>query len=112
MDDLYHPKEPLVQVLRWVIRLAVRILAIMMTGVILLGVVDVGWTLHQKAMAPPRFVLTISDILATFYIWATAGVVLAMSIGYWLVHRFTPEEIASPDERAKTTMWSGLETPE
>jgi uncharacterized membrane protein (DUF373 family) len=142
MDDLYYPKEPLIQVLRWVIHVAVRILAIMMTGVILLGVVDVGWTLHQRAMAPPRFVLSISDILATFgafmavmiaieifgnivlylrddvihvkivmatalmaiarkviildfetltpdYIWATASVVLAMSVGYWLVHRST-----------------------
>ena len=41
-------------------------LSILMTGVIILGVVDVAWTLHQKAMGPPRFILTISDILATF----------------------------------------------
>lgn len=113
----------------------------MMTVIIVLGVADVGWTLYQKLLEPPRFILTISDILATFgafmavliaieifenitlylrndvihvkivmatalmaiarkviildynelspgYVWGTAGVVLAMSIGYWLVVRF------------------------
>ena len=52
MDDLGNLQEPLIRVLRWVIRLTVRVLSILMTGVIILGVVDVAWTLHQKAMAP------------------------------------------------------------
>ena len=74
------------------IRLAVRVLSILMTGVIILGVVDVAWTLHQKAMAPPRFILTISDIIATFGAFMA---VLAMSVGYWLVHQFIPPDATS-----------------
>jgi uncharacterized membrane protein (DUF373 family) len=141
MDDLYNPKEPLVQLLRKVIRMAVRLLAVLMTLVILWGVADVCWVLYKQLVAPPFLMLTISDILATFgtfmavliaieifvniiiylrddiihvkivlatalmaiarkviildfakitpdYIWATAGVTLAMSIGYWLVVHF------------------------
>lgn len=140
MTELQPPQEPLFRAMTWIIRLAVRVLAVMMTIVIILGVIDVGWTLHQKAMAPPRFVLTINDILATFgafmavliaieifvnivlylrddvihvkivmatalmavarkviiqdheqvetaYIWSTAAAVLALSVGYWLVHQ-------------------------
>ena len=41
MDDLSNPKEPLVQGLRTVIRMALRLLAILMTAVILWGVADV-----------------------------------------------------------------------
>jgi uncharacterized membrane protein (DUF373 family) len=123
-----------------VIRFSVRILAIIMTFVILWGVLDVAWVIYQRLIEPPFMLLTISDILATFgafiavmiaieifenitvylrddvfhveivmatalmaiarkvivldykdvsseYVWATAGVVLAMSIGYWLVIR-------------------------
>jgi uncharacterized membrane protein (DUF373 family) len=124
--------------LQSVIRLAVRILAVLMTVVIVLGVVDVAWQLHQKAMEHPRFILTISDMLGMFgafmavliaieifvnitiylredvihvkivmatalmaiarkiiildldkfeppHLWGLASIVLAMSIGYWLV---------------------------
>lgn len=119
---------------------SVRVLAILMLLVILMGVVDVGWTLYQKLLAPPRFILTISDMLATFgafmavliaieilinitvyldekvihvkivmatalmaiarkviildfdeieasYVYAIGAVTLAMSVGYWLVHK-------------------------
>ncbi len=34
--------------------------------VIVFGVVDVGWTLYQRLLAPPRFILTMGDVLATF----------------------------------------------
>ena len=138
MDEFYNPKEPLMQYLRVIIRWAVRVLAVLMTAVILLGVVDVCWVLYKKLTQPPFMLLTISDILATFgafmavliaieifvniiiylrddvihvkivlatalmaiarkviildyaviepeYVWATAGVTLAMGIAYWLV---------------------------
>lgn len=141
MDDLYTPNEPLIQLLRRIIHGAVRVLAVLMTLVILWGVADVVWVLWQKLIAPPFLMLTIGDILATFgafmavliaieifvniiiylrddiihvkivlatalmaiarkviifdydvispeYVWATAGVTLAMSIAYWLVVRF------------------------
>ncbi|MCG8642682.1 MAG: phosphate-starvation-inducible PsiE family protein [Desulfobacterales bacterium] len=138
MDDLNNSKEPLIQGLRTVIRFSVRVLAVIMTAVIIWGVVDVGWVLYKKLLTPPLFMLTMSDILATFgafmavliaieifvniciylredvihvqivmatalmaiarkiiildftttssdYVWAMAAVVLAMSIGYFLV---------------------------
>jgi len=157
MDDLYNPKEPLIQTLRKIIHLAVRLLAILMTLVIILGVIDVGWVLYKKLMSTPFMMLTISDILATFgafmavliaieifinitiylrddvihvkivmatalmaiarkviildldkitpdYIWAIAGVVFAMSIGYWLVVKHTdPEKPVHPMEMASPT---------
>lgn len=150
MPQTPHDKEPLVRLLGQIIRLAVRILAILMTAVIILGVIDVGWTLYEKLLSPPRFILTISDILATFgafmavliaieifvninlylrddvihvkivvatalmaiarkviildfkdlepaYVWATAGVTLALSVSYWIVQTVSPKE-AEPAE--------------
>ena len=132
--------EPLIGILRSVIRFSVRCLAIMMTLVILLGVVDVAWVIYEKLRTPPYFLMNINDILATFgafmavliaieifinitiylrddiihvkivmatalmaiarkviildftiitpdYVYATAALVLAMSVGYWLVVR-------------------------
>nr|WP_320116322.1 phosphate-starvation-inducible PsiE family protein [uncultured Desulfuromonas sp.] len=151
MDDLENPKEPIVQASRRIIHVAVRILSVLMTLVILWGVADVLWVLYTKLMAPPRFMLTISDILATFgafmavliaieifvniviylredvihvkivlatalmaiarkviildydtispeYIWATAGVTLSMSIGYWLVVSLEQKERPETEE--------------
>lgn len=145
MEDFSVPEDKLMLAIKAVVRAVVRILALMMTVVIVLGVVDVAWTLHQKAMAPPKYILTMPDILATFgafmavliaieilvniilylrddvihvkivmatalmaiarkviildfdqvtadYIWATAGVVMAMSIGYFIVHRLDAGE--------------------
>jgi uncharacterized membrane protein (DUF373 family) len=149
MDDLHVPREPLIQSLRFVIRAAVRALAILMTLVILLGVVDVAYVLYRKLTAPPFLMLTINDILATFgafmgvliaieifvniiiylredvihvkiviatalmaiarkviifdyerteasYVWATAGVTLAMGVSYWLVHYLGRNDSTSP----------------
>jgi len=68
----------LVIFLKKIISLAVRLLAVLMTFVIILGVIDVGWTLYEKLMEPPRFILTISDILATF--GAFMAVLIAIEI--------------------------------
>ena len=150
MDNHDHREEPLILTLRAIIRFAVRVLALIMTAVIIWGVVDVCWVLYQKLMTPPRFLLTISDILATFgafmavliaieifvniciylredvihvqivmatalmaiarkiiildfsrtspeYVWAMAGVVFAMSIGYFLVLKSSDKSIAMFD---------------
>lgn len=133
-----HEKEPLISYLQKVIYFAVRILAILMTFVILWGVGDVGLVLYRRLMTPPFMLLNVTDLLATFgaflavliaveifinitvylkeeiihvkivlatalmaiarkvivfdfkeltpmYIFATAAVVLALSIAYWLV---------------------------
>ena len=66
MNDIKPHPDRFTDVLQVVIRLAVRALAILMTVVIVLGVVDVAWQLHQKAMEPPIFILTISDMLGMF----------------------------------------------
>jgi uncharacterized membrane protein (DUF373 family) len=138
MQTKFGSDEPLLKRLSQVIRLAVQALSVIMVFVIISGVADVIFVLYQRLMTPPFFLLTISDILATFgaflavmiaieifenltlylredvihveivmatalmaiarkvivldfkalssdYVYATAAVVLAMSIGYWLV---------------------------
>jgi uncharacterized membrane protein (DUF373 family) len=132
--------------------MAVRALAVLMTGVIVFGVADVCYVLYKRLMAPPRGLLEITDILATFgafmavliaieifvnivsylrddvihvrivlatalmaiarkviildytttspqYIYATAAVVAAMALAYWLVVR-TPRADAANNEGA------------
>ncbi|MBN2644697.1 MAG: phosphate-starvation-inducible PsiE family protein [Desulfuromonadaceae bacterium] len=153
MDDLENPNEPVVQRLRQIIHWAVRVLSVLMTMVILWGVADVVWVLYTKLTSPPLFMLTNSDILATFgafmavliaieifvniviylredvihvkivlatalmaiarkviildfdkispeYIWATAGVTLATSIGYVLVV-FSEKKVNSSTHNAQ-----------
>ncbi|EWH10651.1 hypothetical protein DS2_07458 [Catenovulum agarivorans DS-2] len=131
--------SPLISRLYKIVRVAVRVLAVMMVFVILMGVVDVAWTIYEKLFTPPKFILTISDMLATFgafmavliaieilinitvylrddvihvkivmatalmaiarkiiildfdkvepsYLYGTALITIAMSIGYWLIH--------------------------
>ncbi|RMB04852.1 phosphate-starvation-inducible PsiE family protein [Eilatimonas milleporae] len=137
-DDIYRSDDPLIFQLKRLIRVAVRILAILMTVVIFFGVIDVGWVLYKKFTTGDSWMLTIADLLATFgafmvvliaieifvnitvylrddvihvkivmatalmaiarkviildyekvspeYIYATAAVVFAMSLGYWLI---------------------------
>jgi uncharacterized membrane protein (DUF373 family) len=66
--------EGLNRLIKW----SVRLLAILMVFVIIMGVVDVGWTLYEKLMAAPKFILTISDMLATF--GAFMAVLIAIEI--------------------------------
>lgn len=123
-----------------IIHWSVRTLSILMVFVIVMGVLDVAWTLYQRLITPPLYILTINDMLATFgafmavliaieifinitiylrdnvihvkivmatalmaiarkviiidleqidvlYVFAIGCVVLAMSIGYWLIHQ-------------------------
>lgn len=78
MHDHGPDKEPLIIVLQKVIHWAVRLLAVMMVAVIIMGVADVAWTLYQRVLAPPSFILTIPDILATF--GAFMAVLIAIEI--------------------------------
>jgi uncharacterized membrane protein (DUF373 family) len=133
-----YANEPLIAFLQRIIHFSVRILAVLMTGVILWGIGDVVWMLYIQLMAPPFMLLNINDILETFgafmavliaieifinitlylrddvihvklvmatalmaiarkviifdfdkvapgYVYATGAVILALSIGYWLV---------------------------
>ncbi len=135
-----YANEPLIAFLQKIIHIAVRLLAILMTVVIIWGIGDVVWMLYQQLMAPPFMLMNINDILATFgafmavliaieifinitlylrddaihvklvmatalmaiarkviifdydklpsdYVYATGAVILALSIGYWLIAR-------------------------
>jgi uncharacterized membrane protein (DUF373 family) len=135
-------EEPLIHWLHVVIRFCVRVLAVLMTLVIMWSVADVAWVLYERAIASPVGLLNVNDILVSFgafmaaliaieiflnivlylrddvlhvklvlatalmaiarkvivldyktlepeYIWATAAVVFALSIGYWLVAKKT-----------------------
>ncbi len=66
--DITPARRPdaMVIALQWLIRMAVRVLAVMMTVVILFGVWQVGLELMQRFEAEPRYTLTFNDMLATF----------------------------------------------
>jgi uncharacterized membrane protein (DUF373 family) len=70
--------EPLVIGLKWVIRQAVRVLSVLMTAVIIMGVVDVVWVLYKRLTDDSPGLLEISDILATF--GAFMAVLIAIEI--------------------------------
>ena len=76
--DSLRSDEPLIKGLIAAIRVAVRALAVLMTGVILFGVADVIWVLYQRLTAEPLGLLQISDILATF--GAFMAVLIAIEI--------------------------------
>lgn len=71
-------QEPLIDRLQYVIRMCVRAMAVMMIFVIIMGVVDIGWVIWQRLASPPRFILTIADMLATF--GAFMAVLIAIEI--------------------------------
>lgn len=70
--------DPLTRKLWRAIRFSVRILAILMTLVIFFGIFDVVWILYKRLTAPPVFLLSINDILATF--GAFMAVLIAIEI--------------------------------
>ncbi len=78
MERFEGQTEPLINLLRQVIRFAVRVLAVIMTLVILWGVADVAWVLYLKLVQPPILMLTISDILDAF--GAFMAVLIAIEI--------------------------------
>lgn len=75
--------EVLIRLLRRLIGIAVRILAVIMVAVIFWGVADVGYVLYQRLLNPPVGFLQISDILATF--GAFMAVLIAIEIFHNIV---------------------------
>jgi uncharacterized membrane protein (DUF373 family) len=76
--NILESHDPLIRRLLRVIRLAVQALAVLMTFVIVWGILDVLLMLYQKLTSPPYFLLSISDILATF--GAFMAVLIAVEI--------------------------------
>ncbi|WP_320176072.1 phosphate-starvation-inducible PsiE family protein [Maridesulfovibrio sp.] len=70
--------DPIIDRLWVLIRFSVRILAILMTLVIIWGILDVIWVLYQRMRTPPIYLLNINDILATF--GAFMAVLIAIEI--------------------------------
>lgn len=74
LRDLDSPEEKLpdvetdilLKLLMRVIRHAVRLLAVLMTLVILWGVADVVYVMYDRVVAEPFMMLTVSDILTVF----------------------------------------------
>jgi uncharacterized membrane protein (DUF373 family) len=64
--------------LQTIIHWSVRALSILMVFVIVMGVLDVAWILYQRLITPPLYILTISDMLATF--GAFMAVLIAIEI--------------------------------
>ncbi len=64
--------------LQRILRFSVRVLAVLMTFVILWGILDVVWVLYLRLMEPPFMLLQINDILATF--GAFMAVLIAIEI--------------------------------
>ncbi len=83
-ENKYHEElpedhdDPLIQFLHKTIRTAAKVLAILMTFVIVWGVGDVIFVLYQRMLTPPKYLLNISDILATFS--AFLAVLIAIEI--------------------------------
>lgn len=135
-------EDPTIRFLHRIIRVAVKVLAILMVMVIVWGIGDVIYVLYQRLTQPPFLLLQIDDLLATFgaflavliaieifinismylstnvipvrlviatalmaiarkviifdfekltpqYIYATAAVVFALGITYWLITKKT-----------------------
>ena len=59
-------EDPTIRFLHRIIRVVVKILAILMVIVIVWGIGDVSYVLYQKITEPPFLLLQISEILATF----------------------------------------------
>lgn len=52
--------------LKGIIHVCLKALGLLMIIVIIFGVIDVAWTVYQRLVQEPRFILTMGDILVTF----------------------------------------------
>lgn len=62
----FQEEEKTIVLMHRIIMQAVRILAVLMTLVILWSVLDVVWIIFNKIMTPPVGILKLDDILKTF----------------------------------------------
>ena len=59
-------KDPFIRFLNRVIRIGVKVLAVLMVAVILWGISDVVWVMVRRLTQPPYFLLKLEDILFLF----------------------------------------------
>lgn len=86
------PEDSLIKILHWVIHFAVRVLAVLMTMVILWGVADVVHVLYQKLMGQPFLLLTVNDILAVFgsFLSVLIAIEIFLNITVYIKHDALP----------------------
>ncbi|MDG4555450.1 MAG: phosphate-starvation-inducible PsiE family protein [Candidatus Competibacter sp.] len=70
-----------------IIRLCVRMLAILMTLVIIWSVADVAWVLYQRATASTVGLLSVNDILASFGAFMAALIAIEIFVNIVLYLR-------------------------
>lgn len=58
--------DPLIRSLHVVIKICVKLLAVLMVVVIIMGVADVGYVLYSRMIAPPFLLLSVSDLFKVF----------------------------------------------
>ena len=73
-----NSEDAFMDFLHKIIRVAVKVLAVLMVTVIVWGIGDVIYVLYQRLIAPPFLLLSIGDILATF--GAFLAVLIAIEI--------------------------------
>lgn len=59
-------EDPFLWYLKVIIHICLKSLGVLMIIVIIFGVIDVAWTIYQRLVDEPRFILTMGDVLATF----------------------------------------------
>ncbi|AFT66701.1 MULTISPECIES: phosphate-starvation-inducible PsiE family protein [Cycloclasticus] len=70
--------DPLISILHKAIKVAIKILAVLMVLVIFWGVADVFYVMYKQLLAPPFLLLSLSDIFKTFA--AFLAVLIAIEI--------------------------------
>ena len=80
-------KDPFIRRLHQVIRIGVKILALLMVLVIMWGIVDVVWVVFERLREPPYFLLKINDILFTFGAFLTVLIAIEIFLNITLYLR-------------------------
>lgn len=86
------PPDGLIKVLHIVIHFAVRVLAVLMTLLILWGVADVVYVFYQRLLTPPFMLLTVNDILALFgsFLSVLIAIEIFINITVYIKHDALP----------------------
>lgn len=79
--------DGLVDVLRQIIHFTVKVLAVLMTLVIFWSSIDVFYTIYERALANPYFLLGVSDLLAVFGAFMTVLIAIEIFINITLYLR-------------------------
>ena len=87
--------DPLIEFLHKTIRLAVKVLAVLMVLVIIWGIGDVLYVLYMRLMEPPIYLLSISDIFATFgaFLAVLIAIEIFINITLYIRHDVLPVKL-------------------